>query len=266
MRALALDLDDTLLNSSKSIDPNTYTALLKWLSRDNKVYFATSRPIRSVRRFIPTQLLDRATTITLNGAVVHEANHLAIQTLSLGAIAREAVDYLTKKSSAHLTIEMSGEHFASNTKLSEDQLWNIHSARADMLIRMEDVDYDQVVKIAIDGRGRKLTNELTWLRKKQQLNAIPALNHTFINLLPKDIDKSKTLENLAARDGIELSDVIAFGDDEPDLGMLKIAGLSVAMGNATPAVKASADMVIGHHNDDVIGPFIEARLTPGRPD
>ena len=51
-----------------------------------------------------------------------------------------------------------------------------------------------------------------------------------------------------------------FGDDIPDLGMMKIAGLSVAMANADKSVKAIADVVIGDHDDDIIGRFIDDRL------
>lgn len=51
-----------------------------------------------------------------------------------------------------------------------------------------------------------------------------------------------------------------FGDDIPDLGMMKIAGLSVAMANADISIKAIADIAIGHHDDDIIGAFIDDGL------
>ncbi len=43
--------------------------------------------------------------------------------------------------------------------------------------------------------------------------------------------------------GIDLSETMAFGDGGNDIGMLRHVALGVAMGNAAPEVKASADFV-----------------------
>ncbi len=42
-----------------------------------------------------------------------------------------------------------------------------------------------------------------------------------------------------------MQDVVAFGDNYSDLGMLEAAGTGVAMGNAVDEVKAHANIVIG---------------------
>jgi len=260
MRALALDLDETLLNSRKSIGSDTARVLFRWLDNGEKIYLVTSRPIRSVRKFIQPELLKRVTTISLNGAVVCHPDGRKVKMITLGDKAREIVERFEKQDDLHFTVEFEGEEFSSNVLLSEHQLWDIHAAHPGMLVRIEDICYQGVVKIAIDGMGRKLTNELKWLRSKKNLNPIPALNGTFINLLPRQMDKADTLAEQAREHGIPMSGIIAFGDDEPDLGMMEVAGFSVAMENAVPAVKQVADIVIGHHDDDVIGQFIEHEL------
>ena len=45
------------------------------------------------------------------------------------------------------------------------------------------------------------------------------------------------------REGLDRSDVIAFGDGDNDIGMLRFAGLGIAMGNAPENVKREADYV-----------------------
>lgn len=40
--------------------------------------------------------------------------------------------------------------------------------------------------------------------------------------------------------------------------MLRLCGLGVAMGNAVPAVKAAADLVIGTNDEDGIAQWLEA--------
>ena len=54
-----------------------------------------------------------------------------------------------------------------------------------------------------------------------------------------------------------LAEIAAFGDDTPDIGMLRLCGLGVAMGNAVPAVKAAADLVIGTNDEDGIAEWLE---------
>ena len=45
------------------------------------------------------------------------------------------------------------------------------------------------------------------------------------------------------KENVLQSDVIAFGDGDNDIDMLKYAGLGVAMGNAPENVKREADIV-----------------------
>ncbi|MBR6165074.1 MAG: HAD hydrolase family protein, partial [Clostridia bacterium] len=57
--------------------------------------------------------------------------------------------------------------------------------------------------------------------------------------------------------GIGAGQIIAFGDDFSDIGMLKMAGTGVAMGNAIDAVKAAADVVIGSNDEDGIAGYLK---------
>ena len=56
-------------------------------------------------------------------------------------------------------------------------------------------------------------------------------------------NKGTALETLAAHIGIDMPQTMAFGDGSNDIPMLKCAGIGVAMGNASPDVKAAADFV-----------------------
>lgn len=51
------------------------------------------------------------------------------------------------------------------------------------------------------------------------------------------------IRKFCEREGLDRSDVIAFGDGDNDIEMLKYAGLGIAMGNAPENVKAEADYV-----------------------
>ena len=58
--------------------------------------------------------------------------------------------------------------------------------------------------------------------------------------------------------GITADDIIAFGDDYADIGMLKLCGVGVAMGNSIDEVKEIADCVIGDNDHDGIARYLQS--------
>jgi len=65
----------------------------------------------------------------------------------------------------------------------------------------------------------------------------------FINITPAGVSKAKALAWLAMRMDIPQPAVMAVGDSDNDVGMVRWAGLGVAMGNARPSVLEAADWV-----------------------
>ena len=57
---------------------------------------------------------------------------------------------------------------------------------------------------------------------------------------------------MLAHFGIAPAEAMAFGDGENDLSMLRRAGIGVAMGTASAAVKSGADYVTGTVDEDGI--------------
>ena len=63
-------------------------------------------------------------------------------------------------------------------------------------------------------------------------------------------DKGMALSELGAHLGIGKNEIMAIGDNGNDIGMLKAAGVAVAMGNAEDEVKQLADIVTGSNAED----------------
>ena len=72
----------------------------------------------------------------------------------------------------------------------------------------------------------------------------------FIEIISPGVSKASALVKLAEILDIDISETMAIGDANNDLPMLKAAGFSVAMGNATDDVKAIANAVTGNCDDD----------------
>jgi len=83
----------------------------------------------------------------------------------------------------------------------------------------------------------------------------------YLELVPKGIDKANSIKVLRNRTHTKREEIIAIGDGYNDLSMIKYAGLGVAMGNAQPPIKAQADLVLPHTNDeDGVAHFVQSIL------
>ncbi len=69
--------------------------------------------------------------------------------------------------------------------------------------------------------------------------------HDQVDIAQRGNSKGRRLAQWVESIGLQMSDVIAFGDNYNDLSMLENVGLGVAMGNADAAIQARAKRVIG---------------------
>ena len=79
---------------------------------------------------------------------------------------------------------------------------------------------------------------------------------------PPGIDKGTALVEFAEIMGIDVSQIIAIGDNFNDVSMIEAAGLGIAVCNAPESVRERADYVTEHDNNDsavfeIINKFIE---------
>lgn len=82
----------------------------------------------------------------------------------------------------------------------------------------------------------------------------------YLEVIPKSIHKGQGIRDICKTLGISPEEVIAFGDAENDIPMLRTAGMGVAMGNAAAAVKAAADYVTLTNNEDGIAAALQRLL------
>ena len=74
----------------------------------------------------------------------------------------------------------------------------------------------------------------------------------YLEVIPTAINKGEGLKSVCRLLGIDRSHVIAFGDSENDIPMLKAAGLGIAMQNADKEVQSAADLVTLSNNENGI--------------
>jgi Cof subfamily protein (haloacid dehalogenase superfamily) len=69
---------------------------------------------------------------------------------------------------------------------------------------------------------------------------VTSSNENFVEMMNSQASKGKCLEKLSEALGIGMENVLAIGDGENDVEMIKRAGTGIAMGNARASVKIAA--------------------------
>ena len=105
--------------------------------------------------------------------------------------------------------------------------------------------------------------EQAWQELKQfdSLELVGSLKYN-IEINAAGVNKGKGLLELGEILGISREEIMAFGDGDNDIAMLREVGFGVAMENADEEVKAVADYVTGSNDEDGVAKAI-ARFVLG---
>ncbi len=247
---IAVDLDDTLLRSDKTVSPRALAALAAWEARGSRIVVATGRPLRSAERLQPE--LRRYPWIAYNGALIQEEGQVIYAQLIPTQEARAIVQALQELApDCRVGVELDDHTLYVNQPLQwpwvhqvSDLLAVVQSPAAKILFSLE--AYRQMPELdqALPPSTKVLISE----------------KYDLVQIMPREASKAQALAFLAQRWGRSLEETVAFGDDVNDVEMVAESGLGVAMGNAAPEVKAVADRITATNDEEGVALVLEELL------
>jgi Cof subfamily protein (haloacid dehalogenase superfamily) len=263
--AVAIDLDGTLLNSQTQLSERNRAAVEACVARGIPVIIATSRATRTTRRVLGESLFDKCSLIIMNGALAMGASPLSgvFNESFPPEVARGIIELLTGMGpEVRLTIEIEGWEFGTNWKSSPEELWQRNAATRDMVITLEKALARNPAKIAASRMGKDVSDLADAVSRKFNgaASVLPANNMTFLNIVSARASKSGALKRLLQSHDILLEDVLAFGDDVPDLDLLEACGIPVAMANCVPEVRAVTNYTTASNDEDGVAIVLEEML------
>lgn len=261
--AIALDLDGTLFNRNEEISPRNRTALERCIEAGIPIILATSRPARSFHRSFPADLSDRCSQILTNGSMVIGKPPLSgiFKESIPEEIIQQIVDITFKSHpEAWLLVEIEGYEFGANWDSFPETLWKKSSDTPDMFLSIEEAIAKQPSKIVIGGIDDKIIPLMDILKTEvcDSVSMVPALTwHPILNITRAGVNKASAIHKLISTAGKSLENVVAFGDDLPDMDMLMECGIPVAMGNALPELKESCKYCTASNEEDGVAVVLE---------
>ena len=264
-RAIAIDLDGTLLNSQTQLSERNQHAVEQCIAQGIPVIIATSRPARIFNRIFPHELSQQCSFILMNGALVKGNPPLSgyHKEPLLDTVMRDVIDCTLRiDPQTSITIEIEGYEFGTNRQWDTTTLWERNSATPDMVLTLEEALRRKPCKVAL---GRTDIFKLAEHIKRQFGDSlsvvITKIGNPLLNVTAKTATKPDALRRLLNPHSISLNDVLAFGDDLPDLDMLQACGMSVAMANAFPEVKAVCKYETASNDEDGVALVLEKLLS-----
>ncbi|MFT8329252.1 MAG: Cof-type HAD-IIB family hydrolase [Oenococcus oeni] len=259
IKLIALDLDNTLLNADSEISSRNREVLKLLHNKGLKVVLTTGRPIKGILPFIDQLELKQPEdySINFNGGVIQ--NNLSKKIISSKFLTKEDIVPINDLANqmrfpldgvaidrAYSIIDIRKSGYQSFIgKLMDFTDLSFHDLPADEHYYkfISQTDPEQVAKIQ-----EKAADYPTFTIVKSRPN--------LLEFLPKGVNKSFGLGQLIKHFGWTFDNVMAFGDEENDLPMIKSAGIGVAMGNAIKEVKEAAQAVTKLNTEDGVAAYL----------
>ena len=268
-RALALDLDGTLVADDGRVPPRVVEVLRARIAAGVPVCIATGRSELGARPVLD-QLGAVDPALVYNGAALWCPRTKAfLEERVLADRSVEAALEFGRREGLMALVGTRGARYASHSEdaLLQSALEGIENVH---LRPFDELPVEYLIRVTLFCSRSETSGELR-ARFESQVQTPLYLTDFAINLLAQHRDspvkaldvqppcrgKAEILRWLSEERGIQPNEVVAVGDATNDLPMLAEAGLGVAMGNAVPEVRAAADRIIGDCNGEALAELVE---------
>ncbi|WP_039657641.1 Cof-type HAD-IIB family hydrolase [Clostridium tyrobutyricum] len=254
------DMDGTLLNSRDIISKENEIALKKLQEIGVEVIIASGRIDLLMKCFI-SQLGLKGNIICCNGSLIKniQTGQTIYSKLINKNIVKEIIEYSLKNSIGFL-IYTKDTIYSSKNNCKAEKYENMNkSLPLEFKIPIKYIDNISasliekmdVFKILLISNNECIKSLKNYFSAYETLTAVSSLEG-LLDIMASDISKGNALKILSEKTGIDLNDVIVFGDNYNDIEMFECAGMPIAMGNSVEAVKVKAKYITRSNNESGI--------------
>ena len=239
IKAIFFDVDGTLLSQKQGKVPiSTRRALRRVRKKGLKIFIATGRHMIELSR-LPVMEIPFDGYLTLNGNLILDENKKAYAGTPISPDEVEVLSGIFRAKKIPFVMISADKRFINyvDDVVVETQA-TTHGTIPDVG-SVSDYDGDKIYQCIafVHDRERKVLDEIL------DECSITSWNPTGIDIVARGSGKAAGIAQFIEEQDLDRSEVMAFGDGENDIEMLKFAGIGVAMGNASDEVKAAADYV-----------------------
>ncbi len=266
------DLDGTLLQNDATLSNFSKNALVKLLNDGLNFTVASARSYQTIKPKLDN-IPFKLPVIEFNGSFITDfktGKHLTINQIQ-PAIVGELFQILLERNIQPFVSLFNGvdDKLYYQEATNDGMRWYIDSRQNDRDPRLEwignytETKIYQVVCINIIERVDFLENLQSELGDRiVKATEIQLMENAYnkgwywLTFHAKEACKSLAIEQILHRYDFDRENLTVFGDNTNDINMFKLAGKSVAVGNACEELKAVADEVIDDNGTDAVARYL----------
>jgi Cof subfamily protein (haloacid dehalogenase superfamily) len=263
IRLVVSDVDGTLLRHDKSIAPSTIAAAGRLRAAGIKLAVVSSRPPQGMDALRAPLGLDTPRA-GFNGGAIEDASGKLVEEHTIAVSACREVVALCETAGADVWVFAAGAWFLKNPDAphvprehrATGMNWQLvddfspHLASVHKIMASSD-DFALTARLEHELQAR-VGGEASVLRSQSY----------YVDVTHPAANKGNAALSLARLLGVAPAELAVLGDMPNDVPMFRIAGLSIAMGNASDAVKAEAKAVTGDNDSDGWASAIDRFILP----
>jgi len=264
IRLIIFDLDFTILNSEHNLGERTKAVLKACRDRQIMVTFATGKNWDAAQDIADALQIDYP-IILANGALIKTRQGEIIEKTLLRWPALQSIIDICERNQHDLVVYLNDDVYIKTMTENLALLQSLGS------LDMREVGDWQTMWarlpqahkcMVVDCQSRQHLFDLEAQLRKNLENSIefcqtlPAI----MDMTAKGVSKGNAMLRLCAYLGVEPAQVLAFGDGNNDAGMLSIAGMGIAVANASTHIKAIADMLVPSNEREGPAQFLDYLL------
>lgn len=236
IKAIVLDLDGTLLDDNKRIGEKTID-FLKQIKDDIKIIPASARQFCTIKPYLEKlDLVDEKNyTICFNGSLIVDNQEKEIFLSYINQDIVTGIDEFILSNSIEWT------YYLYDSRLLRNEITNIREFTSENKIyKIVGVANPNIIKQIKNNLPKVILDNLE----------ITSSELTRIEFVNKGMTKVKAIELLLNKLDIDKENIVAIGDGDNDIDMIRYAGCGIAMLNSPKEVKDNADIVTKYTNNE----------------
>jgi Cof subfamily protein (haloacid dehalogenase superfamily) len=259
IKLLALDIDGTILKKDYTLSDKVKDAIQNAAKKGVNVVLVTGR-MHKATTFIAKELGLKTPVITYNGALAKSEKEVFLEQKIHTELVQRVV---TEAKNFEVQINLYLDDILYSEAKTPEIIEYCEKRKIEYTIKaFDEIENLTANKLLVIGKNPDDTTQIIeYLSKtfENELNIVRSMP-TFCEVLNKDASKGNAILHLAQHWGITPYEIMAAGDQDNDIDMLKIANIKVAMGNATEGLKKVANYIAPPVDEDGLAVAIEEMI------
>lgn len=249
IKLIATDIDGTILKYDFTFNREVKDCIKTLCYSGIKVVLVTGR-MHAATDYIAEELGLETPLVSYQGGLVKHNDKILYQRILPVRETKEILGW-AKQNGVHVNLYMNDELYVEKDDATVRRYTGERSTGF-LVKSFEELDLHDLNKLLlIDfNNHEKVTNWLNYLSGMYpQLHIVKSTPY-FCEICHGEATKFRAVDFLRQYYGLKTEEIMAIGDQNNDIELLAAGGIKVAMGNATPELKAVADYITDTVNNN----------------